>query len=73
MTADNPIIEKPGLFSLALNYVPLLHILLGVWLGSKTGSTAAALALFALCWIYVLPPLAARLLMALECEPPLAR
>jgi hypothetical protein len=59
---------KPSAYSLALNFLPLAHLLAGaalLWtVEGATGRAAAALA-----WIYVLPPLAGRAAIALFGAP----
>ena len=59
-----PASAKPSAFSLALNVLPLLHLAAGIvvlglvdGLGARVGAAAA--------WIYLLPPLAARVAMGL--------
>lgn len=66
MTAPEPasVMEKPGAFSLALNALPCLLVGAGLALAfSAFDSTAGRFAMFA-AWIYLLPPLAARVLIA---------
>lgn len=55
---------KPSLYSLALNALPLAYIAAGVAVVAAIDGIGAA-AGAALAWIYVLPPLAARIAMAL--------
>lgn len=59
---------KPSGYSLALNFLPLAHLLAGaalLWaVESAAGRVAAALA-----WLYVLPPLAGRAAIALLGTP----
>jgi hypothetical protein len=55
---------KPSAYSLALNFLPFLHLLVGavlVWAVDGTPARVAA----ALAWIYLLPPLASRVAMLL--------
>ena len=63
-----PASAKPSAFSLALNALPLLHLVTGAavvycveGLGARIGAAAA--------WIYLLPPLGARVAMALYGVP----
>jgi len=59
-----PRLERPDGFSLALNYLPLLHVASGVALAFATFSTAGArLACLAL-WLYLLPPVVSRVTLA---------
>ncbi|MCK7481149.1 MAG: hypothetical protein M0C28_31060 [Candidatus Moduliflexus flocculans] len=61
---DAPWLERPDGFSLALNYVPLLHLAAGIALAVAVFSaTTTRLACLAL-WIYVLPPVVSRLTLA---------
>jgi hypothetical protein len=66
---DVPRLERPDGLSLALNYLPLLQLAGGVALAfgafSSTGARVACLAL----WIYVLPPMVARLTLAVFGRP----
>ena len=62
-------LEKPGAFSLALNFVPVLHLGGGIALTWSVFDGAAARFGFALAWIYLLPPLLARLTLALAGRP----
>ena len=64
LTRALPAGAKPSGFSLALNFLPLLHLLAGAAVcGFADGALARVGA--ALAWIYVLPPLAGRVAMAL--------
>lgn len=70
MTAAEPRqLEQPGAFSLWLNTLPFLHLVSGVvailWLCDTTGGKLMLLA----AWIYLLPPLASRLLLVLFGRP----
>lgn len=57
-------LERPDGFSLALNYVPLLHVASGFAVGFATLSTAGTrLACLAL-WLYLLPPVVSRITLA---------
>lgn len=61
--------EKPGVFSLWLNGLPLLHLASGVVLAfGLCDTTGQRLGLLA-AWIYLLPPLAARLTMKIWGRP----
>jgi hypothetical protein len=61
---DAPRLERPDGFSLALNYVPLLHLAAGIALAvALFSATTTRLACLAI-WIYVLPPLVSRLTLA---------
>lgn len=60
LTRPLPADAKPSAYSLALNFLPLLHVLSGalvVW--AVDGALARVGA--ALAWLYVLPPLAGRM------------
>ncbi len=64
LTRALPAGAKPSGFSLALNFLPLLHLLAGAavcWFADGALARVGA----ALAWIYVLPPLAGRVAMAL--------
>ncbi len=68
LTRALPAGAKPSGYSLALNFVPLLHLLAGagvVWF--VDGATARVGV--ALAWIYILPPLAGRIAIALFGAP----
>jgi hypothetical protein len=59
---------KPSAYSLALNFLPFLHLLAGavlVWAVDGAPARVAA----ALAWIYLLPPLASRIAMQLFGTP----
>jgi hypothetical protein len=59
---------KPSGYSLALNFLPLLHLLAGaavLWFVDGTLARIGA----ALAWIYILPPLAGRIAMTLFGTP----
>jgi hypothetical protein len=63
-----PAAARPTGYSLALNFLPLLHLIAGaavVWFIDGTAARFGA----ALAWVYVLPPLAGRLAMALFGKP----
>lgn len=57
-------LERPDGFSLALNYVPLLHVATGIALAVLAFSAPAARAACLAAWIYLLPPLVSRLTLA---------
>jgi hypothetical protein len=59
---------KPSGYSLALNFLPLLHLLAGVAFLWFVDSPAARIGA-ALAWIYILPPLAGRVAMAVFDTP----
>lgn len=61
---DAPRLERPDGFSLALNYLPLLHLASGLALAALAFSAAAARATCLVLWIYALPPLVSRLTLA---------
>ena len=56
-------LERPDGFSLALNYLPLLHIVSGVGLAWAFDGVAARSAVL-LLWLYLLPPLVSRATLA---------
>lgn len=59
LTGAPPVIVKPTGYSLALNFLPLLYLLLGAavfWVVHGTGARLGV----GLGWIYLLPPLAGR-------------
>ncbi len=62
-------LEKPSVFSLWLNALPFLHLVSGVaailWLCDTTGGKLILL----MIWVYLLPPLASRLLLVLFGRP----
>ena len=60
--------ERPSAFSLWLNLAPFAHLAIGALLAARC-ETAAGLALFALAWIYLVPPLAGRALLTLFGRP----
>jgi hypothetical protein len=62
-------LEKPGAFSLWLNGVPFLHAASGLLAAFTLAETAGARAALLLAWIYVLPPLAARVTLTLFGRP----
>jgi len=68
LTRALPAGAKPSGYSLALNFLPLLHLLAGaafLWLVDGAVARIGA----ALAWIYILPPLAGRVVMALFGAP----
>jgi hypothetical protein len=54
---------RPSGYSLAMNFVPLLFLVCGAALAWRVGAGAA------MAWVYVLPPVAGRLLIALFGRP----
>jgi hypothetical protein len=56
--------ELPDLFSLSMNLVPLVWLALGGWLVWSLAQADAEWLLAALGWIYLVPPLLGRLLLA---------
>ena len=56
-------LERPDGFSLALNYLPLLHIVSGVGLAWAFDGVAARAAVL-LLWLYLLPPVVSRATLA---------
>jgi hypothetical protein len=62
-------LEKPGAFSLALNFVPLLHLASGALLTFVVFDAPAARLGFALGWLYLVPPVLARLALGLAGRP----
>jgi hypothetical protein len=68
LTRPLPAGARPSGYSLALNFLPLLHLLAGaavLWFVDGAMARVGA----ALAWIYVLPPLAGRVAMALFGAP----
>jgi len=61
---DAPRLERPDGFSLALNYVPLLHVVSGITLALAAFATPAARAACLALWIYLLPPVVSRITLA---------
>jgi hypothetical protein len=64
LTRALPTGAKPSDYSLALNFLPLLHLLAGagvLWFVDGALARIGA----ALAWVYILPPLAGRVAMAL--------
>lgn len=68
LTRALPAGTKPSGYSLALNVLPLLHLLAGAVLLWFIDSAAARIGA-ALAWIYILPPLAGRVAMGLFGAP----
>jgi len=64
-----PNLEKPDGFSLALNFVPALHTLCGGWLAFGVVRSPAAGAAFFVFWLYLVPPICGRLLIAFFGRP----
>ena len=63
MTAATPL-EKPDVFSLALNVLPFAHLASGVALAFAATSTLLAGCLLMAAWIYLMPPLVGRATLA---------
>jgi len=63
MTDTKPL-ERPDAFSLALNYVPLVHVGSGVALALAGFATPGARIACLLAWLYLVPPVLARLTLA---------
>ena len=67
---ENPSpLQKPDGLSLALNFLPFLHLAIGGYLVWNFFTSTAAAVGFVLAWIYLLPPLAGRLVNAIGGEP----
>jgi hypothetical protein len=62
-------LEKPTAFSLWLNTLPLLHLVSGVALALWLCDSAGGKLMLLSAWIYLLPPLAARLTLTLFARP----
>lgn len=58
---DKTALEKPGAFSLVLNFLPLAHLVSGGMVTFAGFDTAGQRLTCLLTWVYLLPPLAARL------------
>lgn len=70
MTAhEHDVLERPSGYSLSLNFVPVAIIASGIALAAELCRTAIGASLFAVAWIYLLPPCASRLLMAFGGRP----
>jgi hypothetical protein len=64
-----PSLEKPSGFSLALNFLPFLHLALGLAVAFAACGTAwGRFGIFS-AWIYLTPPLAAQLVQAVFGRP----
>lgn len=61
---DKTALEKPGAFSLVLNFLPLAHLISGVIVTFAGFDTAGQRLACLLAWVYLLPPLVARLTLA---------
>lgn len=61
---DAPRLERPDGFSLALNYLPLLHLATGTALAWTMLSTPVTRLACLMLWIYLLPPLVSRVTLA---------
>src|SRR5258705_3364052 len=63
MTAASHSAAQPRLtfYTLALNFLPLAQLLLGVWLTATQAKSLGQLIGWTLAWIYLLPPLICRL------------
>jgi hypothetical protein len=62
-------LERPSNYSLFLNFVPLAIIASGVALAIELSRTAFGAGLCFAAWIYIFPPCASRLLIALSGRP----
>ncbi len=62
-------LEKPTAFSLWLNTLPLLHLVSGVALVLWLCDSAGGKLMLLMAWIYLFPPLAARLTLTLFGRP----
>lgn len=69
MTANSPMLEKPGAYSLVLNVLPLVFIATGLWVTAALTSHWASACAVGLAWLYVLPPLLGRLLISVFGRP----
>ena len=65
----SPIVEQPSAFSLWLNCVPLVHLALGAAVAFGYCEAAGSRSAFLLAWIYLVPPLLARLTLSLFGRP----
>lgn len=63
------LLEKPSAFSLWLNALPFLHLASGLGLAFGLCDTAGARTSVLVAWIYLLPPLASRLTIAVFGRP----
>lgn len=61
--------EKPGAYSLWLNGLPFVHIVSGILIGLGGMEAAGSRFAFLLAWIYLLPPVVARLTLTLFGTP----
>ena len=63
MTAAELTSERPRItgYTLALNYLPLMQLLLGAAFSASQAASAGAAVLWSLAWLYLLPPLVCRL------------
>jgi hypothetical protein len=62
-------LEKPSVFSLWLNGLPFLHLASGYWLSIELCDTTGGGLLLLAAWIYLLPPLASRLMIVVFGRP----
>lgn len=62
-------LEKPSAFSLWLNGLPFLHLVSGLGIAVDISETTSACVGIFTAWIYLLPPLAARLIIAVWGRP----
>ena len=71
MTAVHPDARRPPLtvYTLALNYLPLVQLLTGAGLVATLTTSAGALILASLAWIYLVPPLICRLALTVFGSP----
>jgi hypothetical protein len=63
MTAAEPIGDKRALtgYTLALNYLPLVQLLVGAAVVASCATSVTAVVAWSLAWLYLVPPLACRL------------
>lgn len=62
-------LEKPGAFSLLLNTLPFLHLASGIAATRLLCDTTGSQLMLMTAWIYLLPPLASRLMLMLFGRP----
>ncbi|MGD9671404.1 MAG: hypothetical protein AB7U75_20545 [Hyphomicrobiaceae bacterium] len=63
------LLEKPSGFSLIMNVVPMVHLGTGAALASTVAAGLAGSIAVMVAWVYLVPPLVARILVAAFGEP----
>jgi hypothetical protein len=63
MTASDEMPEKPSLYSLVLNFLPVVFLLIGVWVVSLVTNTLMGAVAVGTAWLFIIPPFIGRLLI----------